>query len=174
MDKSLKINVKNTTNKSVLVILREQHFTRTWAPEATLKVSYEILEEGVFDKGFRTLINKGILFIDNTEARVELGLQDPDVPSTITILNKSQMLRMLRVDTLAAFKTALQGVTKEQCLSLVDLAITEKVYDMEKSEVLKDLCGVDFIKNLQMNAAIEAAAKKLAEENKNDVLNKKG
>ncbi len=173
MDKATKIIVKNTTNHEVLVILSQQHFTRTWAPDATLKVPYEILEEAIFDKGFRTFLDKGILHIESEEARVELGLQEPDAADPIKILNKSQMLRMLKADTLVAFKEAIKGVTKEQCLNLVDMAIAEKVYDMEKSEILKGLCGVDFIKNLQINAAMDAAAKKIAEETKTDP-NKKG
>lgn len=173
MDKTAKITVRNITNRNVMVILNEQHFVRTWTPESSLKVNYEILEEAIFDKGFRTFLDKGILHIESEEARIELGLQEPNAPEIIKILNKSQMLRMLKVDTIDAFKIALSGVAKEQILALVDLAIAEKIYDMEKSEILKGLCGVDFIKNIQMNTAMDAAAKKIEEENKN-TLNKKG
>lgn len=173
MDKTAKISVKNTTDKEVLVILAELHFNRKWQPEATLKVPYEILEEAIFDKGFRTFINKGILHIEDETARIDLGLQEAGEADPIKVLNKAQMLKALKADSVESFKKMLSEVGREQHLALVDLAIKEKVFDMNKSELLKELCGIDFIRNIQLNADMEAAEKRLKEQEEKSKTGKK-
>lgn len=164
IEKTTKIPVKNTIGNEILVSLPELHFIRTWAPNSVLKVPFEILEEAIFDKGFSVFIKKGMLHIEDEAARIELGLQEPGEPDPVKILNPTQMLKLLKGDSIEVFKKTLSEISHEQHLALVDLAVKEKVFDMTKSELLKEVCGVDFIRNIQLNAEMEKAEKKIREE----------
>ena len=143
--------VTNTTNHSVLIELPESKFRRTWQKEASMKVDLEILREAIYDTGFKAFIDEGVLFIEEKEIRVELGLEEEDAEKPfITILKPAQMIRLIKVATIGEFKTTLNEITKEQALTLVDMAIKEKSISMDKLMALKEKTGVDVVKAIEL------------------------
>ena len=143
--------VTNTTNHSVLIELPESKFRRTWQKEASMKVDLEILREAIYDTGFKAFIDEGVLFIEEKEIRVELGLEEEDAEEPfITILKPAQMTRLIKAATIDEFKSTLGEITKEQALSLVDLAISEKSISMDKLMALKEKTGIDVVKAIEL------------------------
>ena len=143
--------VTNTTNHSVLIELPESKFRRTWQKDSSIKVDLEILREAIYDTGFKAFIDEGVLFIEEKEIRVELGLEEEDAEKPfITILKPAQMTRLIKAATIDEFKTTLSEITKEQALSLVDLAISEKSISMDKLMALKEKTGIDVVKAIEL------------------------
>ena len=143
--------VTNTTNHSVLIELPESKFRRTWQKDSSIKVDLEILREAIYDVGFKAFIDEGVLFIEEKEIRVELGLEEEDAKKPfITILKPAQMTRLIKAATIDEFKTTLSEITKEQALSLVDLAISEKSISMDKLMALKEKTGIDVVKAIEL------------------------
>ena len=143
--------VTNTTNHSVLIQLPESKFRRTWQKEASMKVDLEILREAIYDTGFKAFIDEGVLFIEEKEIRVELGLEEEDAEKPfITILKPAQMTRLIKAASIEEFKTILGEITKEQALSLVDMAIKEKSISMDKLMALKEKTGIDVVKAIEL------------------------
>lgn len=151
--------VTNTTNHSVLIELPESKFRRTWQKGSSIKVDLEILREAIYDVGFKAFIDEGVLFIEEKEIRVELGLEEEDAKKPfITILKPAQMTRLIKAATIDEFKSTLGEITKEQALSLVDLAISEKSISMDKLMALKEKTGIDVVKAIELERQNEENA----------------
>ena len=143
--------VTNTTNHSVLIQLPDIKFRRTWQKESSIKVDIEVLREAIYDTGFKAFIDDGVLFIEEKEIRVELGLEEEDAKKPfITILKSAQMTRLIKAATVGEFKSTLSEITKEQALSLVDMAIREKSISMDKLMALKEKTGIDVVKAIEL------------------------
>ena len=144
-------SVTNTTNHAVLIQLPDIKFRRTWQPNSTFKVDIEVLREAVYDTGFKAFLDEGVLFIEEKEIRVELGLEEEDAEKPfITILKPAQMIKLIKVAPIDEFKSTLAEITTEQALSLVDLAIKDKTITMEKLIVLKEKTGIDVVKAIEL------------------------
>ena len=143
--------VTNTTNHSVLIELPDIKFRRTWQKDSSIKVDIEVLREAIYDVGFKAFIDEGVLFIEEKEIRVELGLEEADAEKPfITILKPAQMTRLIKAASIEEFKTTLSEITKEQALSLVDMAIKEKSISMDKLMALKEKTGIDVVKAIEL------------------------
>lgn len=152
--------VTNTTNHQVLVELPELKFRRTWQPNSSLKISTEILEEAVYDVGFKVFLDEGVLFIEDKAIRVQLDLEAEDAEKPfITIFTPAQNTRLIKAADMKDFNEAITTMTKEQALTLVDLAIKEKSVSIEKLAVLKEKTGIDVIKAIELERQNEEVKK---------------
>ena len=152
--------VTNTTNHSVLIQLPDIKFRRTWQKDSSIKVDIEVLREAIYDTGFKAFIDEGVLFIEEKEIRVELGLEEEDSEKPfITILKPAQMTRLIKAVSIEEFKTTLSEITKEQAFSLVDMAIKEKSISMDKLVALKEKTGIDVVKAIELERQNEEDVK---------------
>lgn len=152
--------VTNTTNHSVLIQLPDIKFRRTWQKDSSIKVDIEVLREAIYDVGFKAFIDEGVLFIEEKEIRVELGLEEEDSEKPfITILKPAQMTRLIKAASIEEFKTTLSEITKEQALTLVDMAIKDKTISMDKLMALKDKTGIDAVKAIELERQNEEDVK---------------
>lgn len=151
--------VTNTTNHSVLIQLPDIKFRRTWQKDSSIKVDIEVLREAIYDTGFKAFIDEGVLFIEEKEIRVELGLEEEDAKKPfITVLKPAQMTRLIKAATVYEFKSTLSEITKEQALSLVDMAISEKSISMDKLMALKEKTGIDVVRAIELERQNEENA----------------
>ena len=143
--------VTNTTNHPILIELPDSKFRRTWQANSAFKIEMEILREAIYDVGFKAFIDEGVLFIEEKEIRVELGLEEADAEKPfITILKPAQMTRLIKAATIEEFKATLGEITKEQALALVDMAIKEESISMDKLMALKEKTGIDVVKAIEL------------------------
>ena len=84
MEGNEKIKVTSHVNGTVGVSLTSRSFRREWrAKNQSIVIPYEVLEEAIYDPGFRNMIDQGILSIDNLEAAIELGLEPDGVTKPV-------------------------------------------------------------------------------------------
>lgn len=150
MDATTKILVKNTSIHPINISLPDTKFKRTWTPGGEFKVPFEVLQEAVYDHGFMVFLEQGVLFIDNKEARVELGLEEEDAEPTIKPLSKAQLTTLLKVTPVAEFEEKIKTLTKEQCETLIDMGIEQKSIDMNKADILKEITGIDAVAAIRL------------------------
>lgn len=150
MDASTKILVKNTSIHPINISLPDTKFKRTWTPGGEFKVPFEVLQEAIYDRGFMVFIEKGLLFIDDKIARVELGLEEEDAEPVVKILTKAQLTKLLKATPIEEFTTTVHELTPEQCQTLIDLALEAKNVDMRKAAILKEITGIDTIKAIEL------------------------
>ena len=151
-----KVKIRNTADCEVTVSITDLRFSRSWPKKnSVIPVDFAILEEGIFDPGFSNLINSGVLFIEDMDAKIALGLE-PDgaqEPQNIIILNDSQILRLVKVDSFAEFEKELSKISNEQVNNICDYVIENGLMGIEplKADLLKKRTGIDVIKSIQLN-----------------------
>lgn len=146
-----KVTVKSMVNYSVGLNIPDLRFKRDFTKEGETKtIDFDTLFEGVTSLGVRTLFDEGILYIDNKQDRIDLGLEEEEgQPERFRILNRGQILKLLKVDPISKLQETLETLPREQINRIAEVAIEEKFTDFEKCNVIKKFCGIDVISSVQ-------------------------
>ena len=154
MDGKEKIKVISQVNALVGVSLPNWHFQREWTKkgQSTL-IPYEILEEAMFDNGFKNMIEQGVLYIDNIQAAKELGLEVEDAvePTNYKKYTDEELKRLINVASVKDFQSALEVMPSEQKKELYDWAVTLRMREPEKVKLMKQALGLDVDKAIYMD-----------------------
>ena len=147
-----KIAVKSMVNYKVGLNIPELRFSREFSRENEVKhIDFDTLLEGLNLLGVQTLFDEGILYVVEEQDRIDLGLQESPGEEKFQILNRGQILKLLKLDTLEKFEDTLKKLPKEQVLRVADIAIEEKFTDYEKCKLLKQYCDIDVIEIVRNN-----------------------
>lgn len=155
MDMANKIKITNICGHDVTVVKHELNFNRKWAPKMSQMIDKDIVEELLFDPGFKYVIDNGMLYIEDLEVKKELGIEpfDATEPVNIIILTDADKEEYLTKLSLAAFKEKVAELPMEQVRSLVDYAIEHRIVDINKAKVLKAKTGRDIMKAISLEEA---------------------
>lgn len=153
MDKKT-VMVKNTTNGRVGIDLPDLSFRRTWERKGAQKpVDISILEQAIYDPGVEYLFKEGILYIEDMDVKIALGLEaeTAKAPENIIVLNDQQKTRYLTVAPVHEFKQLIGKLSYEQIHELAQFAIEKEYTNFDKCEILQKTVGIDVIKAIQLN-----------------------
>ena len=148
-----KVKVTIMVKGIVGVSLPQLRFKREWPMMgATIPIDFEILQEAIFDPGFKHMLEQGVLSIDDMEAKKKLGLEPDDAkePENLFVLNEMQMVRLLKVAPFEEFETALKKMSKFQLNTLANLAIDKEIADYDKTDLIKKTSGIDIRKGIEI------------------------
>lgn len=148
-----KVKVTSMVKGMVGVSLPQLRFKREWPMiGATIPIDFEILQEAIFDPGFKHMLEQGILSIDSMEAKKKLGLEPDDAkePENLFVLNEMQMIRLLKVASLQEFEEALHKMSKFQLNTMANLAIEKEIIDFDKTDLIKKVSGIDIRKGIEI------------------------
>lgn len=129
---------------------------------AIQQIPFDTIEQLLWQPGFKYMIDSGMLYIDDMQDKIDLGLEEPDtkVPTKIKVLNEAQMLTLLKVKPFKEFKEELDTVSIEQINNLVDFAVKNELVDSEKDAYLKDITGKDVFQLISIKKRNEEADKR--------------
>ena len=145
-----KVTVKSMVNYTVGLNIPDLRFKREFSKEGETKnIDFDTLYEGVSSLGVRTLFEEGILYIENQKDRIDLGLEEEGQVEKFKILNRGQILKLLKVDPLSKLEETLEVLPREQVNRIANVAIEEKFTDYDKCNVIKKYCGIDVISSVQ-------------------------
>lgn len=148
-----KVKVTNMLGHVVNVTSPDLRFSRTWATQgAVVSIDKEILEELLYDPGFKNMIDMGILYIEDMGVKKDLGLEPEDAtePVNLIALTDADKKTYLTILTLAKFKENIKKLSKTQLEELCNYAIEHKYLNVDKAKVLKEACGRDIIKAVSL------------------------
>lgn len=116
-------------------------------------IPFPVVQQLLWSNGFRNMLTNGILYIENMQDKIDLGLEEPDtkVPTKIRILTDEQKLTLLKVRTFKEFVRELASLPLDQANSLVDFAVAHQLIDTEKVDYLRELTGRDVVKIIARN-----------------------
>lgn len=155
-----RVKVVNMVNKTVGVRHPEFGVNLRWnAKGQPLMINYDILEQLLWNDGFRKMIDRGILYIDNMQDKIDLGLEPEGAtePENILVLKESKMKELLTTIPFVVFKKELQKYNLTQIRELVNYAIAHEIIDMDKATYLKDITGLDIVRAVSNNREVERA-----------------
>ena len=152
MDKKV-VMVKNTINSRVGIDIPDLNFRRTWEKKNAVKpVDFEILSQAIYDPGVEYLFKEGILYIEDMDVKIALGLESEGAKEPeIVVLSDQQKTRYLKVTPLIEFKQLIGKLPYEQIHDLAQFAIEHEYTDFDKCEIIKSIIGIDIIKAIQLN-----------------------
>lgn len=150
-----KVNIVNTIRGAILVEVREIPFRHEWiAQGASYAVDRDVLEQLMYDRGFKYMIDTGMLYIEDMKEKQDLGLEPEDAtePVNIIVLNDKERRRYMVNLSLKEFKEKVKKLSYEQIMQLADYAVANRLADFDKAEFLKEICGRDIIQAIRLSA----------------------
>ena len=149
-----KIRVISKHQGPISVNISDLRFKREWPNKgASVLIEKEILEEMMYDSGFKYMIDTGMLYIEDLEVKKELGLEPEDAtePVNIIVLSDNDMKRMMTAMPQFEFDAKLKTLNYEQMLALADFAIKNELGDFGKFVAIKKACGKDILTAIKLN-----------------------
>lgn len=156
------VNIRSTSTGTVTVHEPAYNIHRVFPNYGSVqKIPFEIVEQLLWSNGFKNLLQKGFLYIDSMQDKIDLGLEDPDTktPTRLKTLNDGQIITLLKVKSLDEFKTEIESLPSEQIKRIVDYAVENSIVDMEKIDYIKEITGQDIMAMITKNRQIADAEK---------------
>lgn len=150
----MKVKVTNMVNSPVSVAYPELAFRREWPSKgASVFIESDMVEQLMYQIGFKNMIDAGVLYIEDMETKKELGLEPEDAtePENIIVLSDAEMKRYLTVLPLHEFKEKLANLSIEQKKNMVDYAVENEIINLEKCELLKEATGLNIVRMIELN-----------------------
>ena len=146
-----KVIIENMVNSRVGIDIPELRLTRVWERKGAKKpIDFDILKEAIYNEGVDYMFRNGILYIDDMDVKIELGLEEEGAPAQIKVLKDEDCEELWNKATLKVFKEALENYSKEQLQILADYAVAHKILNLDKSNSLRKKIGYDVVKVIQL------------------------
>lgn len=140
--------LKNMMDAVVSVVKPDYGIRRKWNKRnQVMALPFDIVEQLLWDRGFRNLIDSGILYIEDMQTKIDLGLEPEgaDQPVNIRSLNDQDMQNIWNAP-IAVFKKEIEELPQIQIDNLVEYAIAHDIADAAKCGHIKQLTGKDILK----------------------------
>lgn len=157
-----KVRIKSLVSNRVFISIPEIRLSRVWEKKGTVKtIPFEQLEEAIYNPGVEAMFRDGILGIEDMDVKIKLGLEPEGAtePVNIITLNDDQIKRYLTVLPIHEFREKLKELPREQITEIASYAIANEIANFEKSEIIRNITGIDIIKAIQLNRDDLAAQK---------------
>lgn len=127
---------------------------RVWNKKGQkLPVSVDVLREAIYEPGIEYMFKKGILYIEDMELKIELGLEAPDTkqPTEILPVDDKYLNRVLKLMPIPEMKMAIDKMSIIQKQELVDYASKQNDIQLDRLAIVSEKCKVDILKTIELN-----------------------
>ena len=127
---------------------------RVWNKKGQkLPVSKDVLREAIYEPGIEYMFKKGILYIDDMDMKIELGLESPGAtaPTDILPVDDKYLNRVLRLMPIVEMKAAIDKMSIVQKQELVDYASKQNDIQLDRLAIVSEKCNVDILKTIELN-----------------------
>ena len=127
---------------------------RVWNKKGQkLPVSKDVLREAIYEPGVEYMFKKGILYIDDMEFKIELGLEAPGTkaPTEVLPVDDKYLNRVLKLMPVSEMKSAIDKMSIVQKQELVDYASKQNDIQLDRLAIVSEKCGVDILKTIELN-----------------------
>ena len=127
---------------------------RVWNKKGQkLPVSKDVLREAIYEPGIEYMFKKGILYIDDMEMKIELGLEAPGTtaPTEVLPVDDKYLNRVLKLMPISEMKAAIDKMSIVQKQELVDYASKQNDIQLDRLAIVSDKCGIDILKTIELN-----------------------
>ncbi len=143
------ITMRNISNGIVVVVLPDGSFRRQMTPGRIVTLTRAQYDDLMYDPGFTTLVRGHYIAIDGIAEDKQVETTDSPIFDTIAI---AKMLDALDVPAFAKFINSAKQGEKE---AAVQLAIEKGITNPGITALIKQKCGVDVIKAINMRHLAE-------------------
>lgn len=119
---------------------------------AKVLIDKESLREGIYLPGVEYMFKKGILYIDDMDFKIELGLEEPETktPTNIIPMDEKYLERVMKRMPIAEMKLAVKNMSKDQLQELILYASSQNDIQLDRITAIKELTGTDLFKVIDL------------------------
>ena len=150
-----KVLVTSMVNHSVGISLPQNGYMveKHW-PQKNSKVliDKESLREGIFLPGVEYMFKNGILYIDDMDFKIELGLEEPETktPTNIIPMDEKYLERVIKRMPITEMKQAIKKMSRDQLQELIIYASSQNDIQLDRISAIKELTGTDLFKVIDL------------------------
>ena len=133
------------------------HISRRWPARGSyVMFDKDVLEELMYDQCFKNMVEEGYLYIEDMDAKKELGIEKEDATTPAIInLNDKELERYWKIMPLTQFKIEVKKLTKVQLDSLANYAIQHgDEGSIQKANYLTEISGRNILKGIEFQKQI--------------------
>jgi hypothetical protein len=153
------IDVMSTAKARIIVNVPSLNFRRVWPRKgAVIKIPSDILEQAFYEPGVEYLFKTGLLFIEDMDLKIALGLEDEGtaVPTKVLFIDDKEAKKMLQEMPIDEFKEKLDHLSHDQLVDLAFTAVDIECTDYEKNSLLQKKTDINVYKAVADKKAEEA------------------
>lgn len=149
------VQVKNMWSGMVVIKLPEYNFIRKWERKGEIKtIDFDMLKEALYNSGVSKLFTQKKLYIENQKDRIALGIEEPTEsatqPEKYNFITEDQIKRYLTILPTNEFKSKIKSLSVAELDAMYEYAIKNKIVNMDKNEIFKEVHHKDIIKSIQL------------------------
>lgn len=163
------VTFKNMTTGTFVINEPAYGIRRVFNAKGAIQtIPFEIVEQLLWSEGFRNCIDNGMIYIENMQDKIDLGLEEPETtePTNIKILSPERMKAILS-SPMEDFLKEIDGCPMEQIRLLAEYAADNNFVEVDKVDVIKKLTGLDIINMISRRRQAEDADQIAAEKEAN-------
>lgn len=127
---------------------------RVWNKKGQkLPVSKDVLREAIYEPGVEYMFKNGILYIEDMDFKIELGLESEGAkaPTDILPVDDKYLNRVLKLMPISEMKAAIDKMSIVQKQELVDYASKQNDIQLDRLAIVSEKCKVDILKTIELN-----------------------
>ena len=127
---------------------------RVWNKKGQkLPVSKDVLREAIYEPGVEYMFKNGILYIEDMDFKIELGLESEGAkaPTDILPVDDKYLNRVLKLMPVPEMKAAIDKMSIVQKQELVDYASKQNDIQLDRLAIVSEKCKVDVLKTIELN-----------------------
>lgn len=150
-----KVLVTSMVNHSVGISLPQNGYMvrKSWPQRgAKVLIDKESLREGIYNPGVESIFKEGILYIEDMDFKIELGLEEPETqtPTNIIPVDEKYLERVLKRMPVVEMKQVIKKMSAEQIQELILFASNQNDIQLDRVNVIKEITGTDLFKVIEL------------------------
>ena len=148
-----KVIVTSMVNGIIGINRPEYRLVKTWPQKgAKLPIEKEALRQAIYEPGVEYMFKKGMLYIDDMDFKIELGLEEEGAkaPTNIIPVDEKYLERLLKRMPVFEMKAAIKAMNGEQRHELIDYAAKQTDIQMDRVTAIKEITGTDLFKVIEL------------------------
>lgn len=148
------VDVKSTVRAIVGLNVPSLNLRRTWSKKnAIQKIPFDLLSQAIYEPGVEYLFKSGILYIDDMETKIALGLEEEgaESPSIVVVSTPKEVQSLLKETPLKDFREKVKQMSRDQVIELAYSAIELEVMDYQRCKILQDITDIDVFNTVVEN-----------------------
>ena len=148
-----RVIVTSMVNGIIGINRPEYRLVKTWPQKGSkLPVEKDSLRQAIYEPGVEYMFKKGMLYIDDMDFKIELGLEEEGTktPTAIIPVDAKYLERVLKRMPVREMKEVIKTMNDVQKRELVDYASEQNDIQLDRINAIKELTGIDLLRVIDL------------------------
>jgi hypothetical protein len=148
-----RVIVTSMVNGIIGINRPEYRLVKTWPQKGSkLPVEKDALRQAIYEPGVEYMFKKGMLYIDDMDFKIELGLEEEGTktPTAIIPIDAKYLERVLKRMPVREMKEVIKTMNDVQRRELIDYAAEQNDIQLDRINAIKELTGIDLFRVIDL------------------------